>query len=178
MVAVSDPLGVAAAAETPDPVEPIQWVDANRAQQRAAAGRYVRARRVYVLVFEAPDLAQLEIRARSVSVGKFLKLVKLAARLDRDAASLSAEDAEAIEGLFTGFAEALISWNIDDPDTEAPVPATYDGVMAQDTDFMMVVIDAWLTAVGGVDAPLGATSTSGPRSLEASIPMVDPSPSL
>lgn len=154
----------------------------NRAGRRAAEKRYVRSRRVYVLNFEAPDLADLEIRARSVPLGRFLQLAKLAAGLndvDESGQGFTAEHADAFTELFEGFADALVSWNLDDrsDDEIVEVPATLDGVMSQDTDFMMTVIDAWLTAVGGVEGPLGGTSTSGVPSPAVPIPMVAPSPS-
>lgn len=179
-VPVADPVIPPAAASPPDlATEEVTWLDANRAQQRAAARGYVHKRRVYVLGFEDPALADLEVKARSVSLGRFLSLLKLAASLDKfddGALTLTDTDIDAIRGLFDGFGDALVSWTLLDPDTEQPVPANRDGLMGLDADFAMVLIDAWMTAVGGVDAPLGGRSTSGAPSPEASIPMADPSP--
>lgn len=144
-----------------------------RAAERAAAKRYTRKRKTYVLRFDDPELEDLEVRARSVSFGRFLDLLKLAAVLDDDAA-VDGEAVAAAEGLFSGFAEALESWNLDDEDgTE--VPATLDGLRSQDADFVMPMVMSWLDAVGAVDAPLGNGSNGGKRSLEAGIPMQAPS---
>lgn len=160
-------------------MEEITWLEANRAQQRAATQGYIHKRRIYALDFDDPALAGLVVKARSVSLGRFIALIKLAVsleRLDDGALTLTAADADAIEGLFTGLGDALVSWTLLDPDTEQPVPATRDGLMDQDADFAMMLVDAWMTAIGGVAAPLGGSSTSGPPSPVASIPMVERSP--
>lgn len=154
-----------------------------REAERAGAGRFVRSRKVYVLTFDDPALAGLEVRARSVPLGRFLQLVGMAASLDAMAeGEFTSEDAAAIEGLFTGFADALVSWNLDErlDDETIPVPTTAEGVMAQDVDFMLDMITAWLQAIGAVDVPLGDGSNGGKPFLEAGIPMqapTSPSPS-
>jgi hypothetical protein len=150
----------------------------NRAQLRAAERRVVRNRKVYVLTFEDPDLAGIEIRARSVSLGRYLELIKLAAVID-DPTKMGEEGALAIEGLFHGFAEALVEWNIDD-EAEQPIPATLEGILAEDVDFMLQVIQVWMEVIGDVSGPLGSTSNGGKPSLEAGIPMqvaTSPNPS-
>jgi hypothetical protein len=158
-------------------------LDGNRAQQRAAVKPFVRAHRVFTIDFDADDLAGFEVKARSVSIGQFLHLMKLATSLDpaRTTKDFSDEDMAAVETMFTLFADALVSWNLHAPDPDGgppiPVPATYEALMAQDPDLMFHLIDGWMTAVGGVAAPLGATSSAGAPSPAVPIPMVAPSPS-
>jgi hypothetical protein len=53
----------------------------------------------------------------------------------------------------------------------APVPATEAGLLEQDPDFVMAIINAWTSAVGDVGDGLGKGSTSGARFPEVSIPM-------
>lgn len=149
----------------------------SRSKSRAAAKRFVRPRKTYVLRFDDPDLEGLEIRAASVSLGKFLELLKLASVLDGDD-TMDAAAAEAIGGLFTGFADALISWNLDErhDDEIVEVPATLEGVLAQDTDFMLQVIMAWLDVMGDVDVPLDRTSNGGKPSAAPPLPVAVLSP--
>lgn len=128
---------------------------------------YVPKAKVYKLVFEDPEFEGLEVRAKSVPTGQFLELTALA---DSTGESVTPEDMAAIEGLFSGFADALVSWNVEKEDGTA-VPADLAGIKAQDFDFMFTVIMAWMDAIAGVAAPLGRTSNSGSAALEASIPM-------
>lgn len=142
----------------------------NRAQRRA----YVRQRKVYVLRFEQAELQGLEVRARSVPLGTFLELIELASVLDASTAELSPTDAKAITGLFSGFAQALVSWNLQEQEDGAEpedVPATYEGLLSQDTDFVLHVVRAWMDAIAGVSGPLEQPSSDGEKSLVASMPM-------
>jgi hypothetical protein len=157
----------------------------NRRQRRAMG--YVRQRKIYKLVFEDPDMAGLEVRARSVPLGTLMRLIELAGLIDRGTANLNPDEAKAIRELFTGFADALVSWNLEEPviDDETgeetgevcPVPATVDGLYSQDMDFALHIIEAWMDAVAGVAGPLGRRSSDGEQSLAASLPMEPPSPS-
>lgn len=49
-----------------------------------------------------------------------------------------------LEQVYEAFAEALISWNLEDWRTGAPVPPTLAGMLEQDAAFMLDVISAWL----------------------------------
>ena len=129
---------------------------------------YQRKRRVYRLDFEGdPVLDGLEVRARSLNLGEFLATSRLAGMA---AGGVTPEDVDVFEGLFATFAGALVSWNLED-DEGRPVPATLDGVKAQDVDFVMPIVNAWFKAIAGVASPLGPPSSAGVPSLEASIPM-------
>lgn len=134
---------------------------------------YRRPRKVYKLVFEDPSMGGLEVRATGVSLGTLTDLVKLAEQAkDRT----SAEALAAFGELVDGFGKALRSWNLEDDD--GPVPATVDGLVAQDADFAMEIILAWMEAIAGVSGPLVRRSSGGGPSPEASIPMEVLSPSL
>lgn len=125
---------------------------------------YVRERRVYRLAFADDDMNGLEVRARSVPLGQFFHLAKLLSK------GLTLGDVDQVSELFSGFADALVDWNLENED--GPVPATLDGLYAQDIDFVLPVIEAWIDAVGGGPNPNprrpgGATDGR----MEASLPV-------
>lgn len=134
--------------------------------------------RVYKLTFE--DYPGLEITTKSVSTGRLMKLMRMAVRLQdkdvSDASGLTEEDAEAVDALFSGFAQALVSWNLEDEDGN-PVPATKEGVYDQDFDFILSLINDWIGVVSGTPGDLGKGSNSGPQFPEVSLPMAPLSPS-
>ncbi|HET9889643.1 MAG TPA: hypothetical protein VFQ42_04005 [Mycobacterium sp.] len=72
-------------------------------------------------------------------------------------------------------ASVLESWNLLDDDGE-PVPATLEGLLSLDQDHGLKIVLAWAFRAIGVSAPLGAPSSSGGTSPEASIPMETLSP--
>ena len=129
-------------------------------------------RKVYRLRFADPDMAGLIVQARSAPIGQFLGLAGLA-DLQRD--QVSAGDMARVDELLTGFADCLVEWNLED-EQGAAVPATLEGVRAQETDFILRVVFAWIEAVASVPGPLGAGSSDGGRSVEQSIPMEPLSP--
>lgn len=143
-------------------------------------GGYRREAKVYKLNFSDPDMDGLVVMARSISTGRLMKLMRLAVRFSEERGGTKREftedDLEAIEGLLSGFAKALDSWNLEDDD--GPVPATLEGLQDQEFDFSLAIVMAWLNAVGGVSAELGKGSTSGPSFPEVSIPTELLSPSL
>jgi len=123
---------------------------------------YTPTRKVHRLKFE--DHEGLVVRARSVSIGTMLRLAKLMKDVN--------EDPSVLEGMFHIFADALESWNVTEVDG-GEVPATFDGVCSLDSDFVLEVLDGWMTAIAGVAAPLASSSNSGRPShpLEAGLPM-------
>lgn len=128
---------------------------------------YVRERKVYRLRFVDDDMAGLVVEAHSTNLGAFLDVAEW---VDIDPTSTSPEDLRKLASLFETFADALVSWNLEEP-AGVPVPATLEGLRSQDVDFCLAIIRAWFEAVGGVPGPLGARSSAGELSLEASIPM-------
>ena len=141
-------------------------------------GGYRHQPKLYRLTFE--DYPGLEVTVRSVSTGRLMKLMRMAIRLQdkdvADASELTAEDADALDALFSGFAKALVSWNLED-DEGRPVPATLEGVQDQEFDFVFPIINQWIEVVAGTPGDLGKGSNSGQPFPEVSLPMAPLSPS-
>lgn len=128
---------------------------------------YKRPARVFKLTFEDPEMDGLVVRVRSVKLGKLLGLVRA---MDLDTEKLTPDNTDLIDDVFKTFAEALVSWNLED-EKDQPVPTTVEGVYDQELDFVMAIVDAWVNALTGVSTPLAKSSTGGGNFLEASLPM-------
>lgn len=124
-------------------------------------------RKAYKLQFEDEEYAGLEIVARSLSVADFLKISSLA---DDVKGKTEAEAASSVNDLFASFARSVVRWNIEDDD-DKPVPVSLDGVKTLEFDFVISVIQAWLSAMTDVEPGLGKDSNSGNPALEQSLPM-------
>lgn len=122
-------------------------------------------RKTYRLRFADPEMKGLVVEASSVPVGTFKDIIKLLGTIET-----TEDDAEAVARLFEMFADALVTWNLED-DSGEPVPTTVEGIDSQDFDFMLAVIMSWVSSVGDVPAPLEQTSNGGGPSLVASLPM-------
>lgn len=131
-------------------------------------------RKLYKLKFADEEMNGLEVTMRSVSMGKILELQELSVTVGDD--PQAKEVAAQFRTMMTIFADALVEWNVEDDDEQA-VPADFGGVLTQDPGFVMAVIQAWIQAISGVDAPLPAGSNSGATFPEASLPMEPLSPS-
>lgn len=129
-----------------------------------------RQSRVYRLVWpEGHDNHGLEVRMRPLSIDE---LARIGGMADLDLTRDSGPEAQAaLDDMLRLFADKLIGWNLDD-DQGDEVPATFEGVRAQDLDFVLELVDAWMTAAAGVDSPLSDGSTAGGTSVAESIPMV------
>jgi hypothetical protein len=143
----------------------------NREQRRATGFRG--GRRIYKLRFEQPEMFGLVVRAHSIPVARVLELAR--AGVLGEQMEITPENLALVQDLFATFGDALVEWNLEEDDG-TPVPATAEGVLSQDMDFVMLVVQAWLTGIMGVSAPLGGGSTSGAPFPEASIPMAPLSP--
>jgi hypothetical protein len=122
---------------------------------------YKPERKLYTLKFD--DHPGLVVRARSCSTKVFFDVAALA-----DLENPTDND---LQMLFKEFSNVLMSWNLEDEDDQ-PVPVTLDGLLSQEFDFVMEIIQAWMEAVGGVSTPLEPPSKDGAIILmEASIPM-------
>ena len=131
-------------------------------------------RKAYRLAFKGTEWDGLEVTARSLTTGQQLELES--ARIARAAGGADGDaGTERMVRLFSG---ALMAWNAEDEDTGEPIPTTYEGVLSQDVDFVLAIIAAWNRAMNELPAPLSGTSSGGAPSVEASIPMDVPSPSL
>lgn len=131
-------------------------------------------RRTYLLRFdEGTGFEGLEVRMRGMSVDTMTTLASLA---DLKTDAPSAADLERLEPFWDAIGAGLIGWNVLDEDDQ-PVPATREAVRGEDLAMLFAITDAWMTAVAGVPAPLGGTSSDGQRSRLASMPMDRLSPS-
>lgn len=135
---------------------------------------YRRKAKLYTLRWaEGHELHGLEVTCKDLTVERMLALVRLSAgfRGDMEAKLAGAEK------LFREFARYLVEWNLEDGDGD-PVPATYDGIAAQDLDFVIDLVSTWIDAVASVDTPLPQNSNGGQPSAPAlSMPMEPLSPS-
>jgi hypothetical protein len=68
-----------------------------------------------------------------------------------------------MRGMVSPFARKLVAWNLLDDDDE-PVPASLDGLLSQDLDFVIRLITAYGTAMTQAPPPLPASSPSGATS--------------
>lgn len=125
---------------------------------------YKRELKLYRLRFEDPDMAGLEVVAKSLRLREFLDMNALAGDIQSEA------DAEK---MYRRFGDALVEWNLLDENDE-PVPATYEGLADQELDFVLDIIRAWQQAIAGVDPTSPAGLNSGGISPEASLPMAPP----
>lgn len=124
-------------------------------------------KRINVRFEEPHEFAGFEAVLRGQHLGGFLNLL-----------GIGEVDLSNIGDQLKAMGAALISWNLEDEDTQEPVPVTPEAVMAQDQDLMIALATAWLDALRGLPAPLEQSSTDGPPSLEASLPMEPLSESL
>lgn len=119
----------------------------------------------------------LVVRARRVPVGTRLRLDRLTERIKdvRDSGALTEDGEAAFHELLDELAGGILSWNLQDEDDE-DVPATREGLLAQDLPFVMAIVRAWTMAGSGVAPPLPDDSNSGPLFPVESIPMDTLSP--
>ncbi len=140
---------------------------------------YRREAKAYKLKFADDDMAGFEITVRGLSSAGFLRLTRAAAAA-QDIDVTNVKDVGAATGpvgdMFVMLAENTIGWNLEDDDG-IPVPVTVDAVLDQDYEFVMRIVDAWMTAIAGVPRPLPGTSNGGGQFPAASIPMEPLSPS-
>lgn len=133
---------------------------------------------VFKLVFDGGQHEGLEVRATAPPLGFLKSTMAMAKFAGKRAEELAPEELDEVLGLFSGFADHLVSWNLENDD-DSPVPATLDGLQAQELPFVFELISAWMDATGGLGEsdPLGRPSSDGRPSLEASMPMETLSPS-
>lgn len=130
-------------------------------------GGYKR-KKVYLLEWEEDhELCGLEVRMGTIPLRDYLDITNIA----RGNVPSRFENADEVnEWVFRTFADALISWNLED-DEGQHVPETYESIMDQDREFVMTLIQDWTQALQVVSRPLPKPSPAGERSAEESIPM-------
>lgn len=117
---------------------------------------FKREPRTIRLVFDDPELNGLEVLTRSVPMGLYMDLVRMAQEVDAKIQSAS------VVNMIETFAEqGLVSWNWCDPVSGEPVPPTLQGLRSQDTMDMMQIVMSWLGALGAAPVPLAPSSSNG-----------------
>jgi len=116
------------------------------------------------------ELEGLEVATKSVPTGDLMDLMRMAVSLGSRGSDIKPEDMDAVNSLFAGFAKALLSWNLEDEEGE-PIPATLEGIVGQEFNFVIAIIMTWVEAVAGVNIDLEKDSPSGKTSMEGNIPM-------
>jgi hypothetical protein len=124
---------------------------------------------IYKLDFEDTPYEGLEVRARSLPIGKLREIVKFAQLKDKQDITLITD---MLDEMLEKFGAALVDWNAED-ENDQPLPANVEGLKQLDTNLAMTIILAWIEAVAGVSASsdLGKDSSSGEPSRVLSLPM-------
>lgn len=138
---------------------------------------YVKQKKVFLIRWdEGSNHPGLEVRATSLSTGDMLKITNLA-QFAQDESQVGAAQ---ISELFQTFALALVDWNLEEEvgGEIKPVPADINGLYAQDFDFVMEIINRWMSSITNMSQELGKESPGGEQFPEASLPMETLSPDL
>ena len=123
---------------------------------------------LFKLIFEDPGMAGLEVTVREPSIDDLLAMSA--------AGDTKTMDPDLLRVMFKAFADLLDSWNLERKGK--PVPATYEGVIAQSPAFIMKIVAALDQTVARPDPTSPpASPTGGTGSLESSIPMTPSQPS-
>lgn len=136
-------------------------------------------RTLYHLIFEDPDFEGLEVVTKRISVDGLLGFIEMFEEFqETDRAKLTEAAVVAkLTGIFARFVKVLVRWNVEDDDGQ-PVPPTVEGLQSLDIDFVMAVIESWITGMVQAPPPLPGTSPSGATSPEASLDLASQSASL
>lgn len=129
-------------------------------------------------MWEEGDYAGLEVKAKSMPLGKFLEAAPMFAAL-QEKGSVSVDEMAGMVVPLKMLADAIVSWNIEDEDDDGsstPLPCDFDGLMSLDPDMIFEILRAWTEARATTASPLETLSLDG--DLEASLPMEELSPSL
>lgn len=151
---------------------------------------YVRKPKVFKLTFVDDDSAfpGLEIQTRSLKIRELAEFGLKLSQSTRGVEGGTDEEkfaaipalSEALDDTREMFADALISWNMEEEDG-TPTPADVDGVKLLDDQEFLTLISVWLNSIGGLDAQkddddLGKGFGSGGTSPELSSLMEPLSP--
>lgn len=121
---------------------------------------YVHKKKTFLLKFADGEMEGLEVKVQAIPLGKLLEFEELAAKPGR----------EGWREMLTTLTGAIQSWNVEEEDG-TPVAADVDGLLAQETDLVLAIIQAWQGGMTTVPAPLPEGSGSSEISLASQIPM-------
>lgn len=133
---------------------------------------YRRDRTVLNLQFDETELKGLEVNVRALNVGELIEMTeagegKIGPDGKVDVGSVNTDD---LKTMFSMLGDALQSWNLEfETEQEGiyeQVEPTLKGILTQEVDFIMEIINVWMTAVAGVEPELKDDLSSGGTSLE------------
>jgi hypothetical protein len=119
----------------------------------------------YKLSFEDEKLRGLEVIVKALPLRDFLEIQRLTVESGDDAA----KQFEQNKSVYMKFADAIVSWNLEDDN--GPVPATFEGVIDQESSFVAILIKGWLEAMTSVPKESKPDLNDGGTSQEALMPM-------
>lgn len=138
---------------------------------------YVHNRKLLRLVFEG-ELEGLEVTVRSSSILVYDEIAELASV--PFSSPPSKEDLAALRDLYRKFAAVLVSWNLEEVESDEPdapvvaVPATLDGLLSQEPSLVNSMITAWMDAAALTERDRQTAAVQS-AALESSLP-VEPLP--
>jgi len=136
---------------------------------------YVPKRTLYKLDFAKTEFAGLEVTTKSASMEVLLEVLQMADLFEQS--GMNAISREQLDTVFGLFGQVLHSWNVETEDGQ-PVPATKDGLLSQDPEFVMAVMTAWAAEMTQAPPPLPGEPSSGATSREAALQLASLSQSL
>lgn len=105
------------------------------------------------LDFSDTPYTGLEVTMGAISLGQLLEIEELT-------------EQGGTRGLIERFADCLEAWNV--TKGGEPVPASLDGVLSQDPEFILAIVLAWQRNIASAPPPLPPGSPSGGNSAEES----------
>lgn len=129
-------------------------------------------RRTFLLEFEDPSFAGLEVRMRSADLRTLLRMQDYA-RTN----FANEEHRDEFEPFCGELAGMMISWNLLDDHNE-PIAITGPDLAKEEWPLLAAILNAWLNALTLVPRPLSRPSSDGDRLAELDIPMEPLSESL
>lgn len=127
------------------------------------------------LNFKGTELEGLIIDTSTVSVEGLMAMQEKSLQVEelrREATTDTAKNRIMMvefQAMIELFANVVVSWNV--KKKGEPVEPTAANLMRQPPDYLMAIIQIWITAAGGVDADLKPDSLIGNTSEEVLIPM-------
>ena len=121
---------------------------------------FQRKRKIYRLDFTGTEYEGLDVRLHGLTTGEYLELVSLTGS--------TGEGSSETEQLLKLLSSHLVAWNLEEDGD--PIPATFEGVKANDLAMNMRIIDAWTDAMVKAPASTEKKSLAGDPTLVASIP--------
>jgi hypothetical protein len=139
-----------------------------------------------VIRLRFPDRDGLIVRMRPLTMGTMRWFIRngpaLAALEGMKPSELTDDQAGMLAHLFEIFAEHLMSWNLEDEDSETgertPVGTALDGVDSQEPAFIQEIMNHWMATCTAVAPPLSQGSPNGGPSPEGNAQTEPPSLSL